>query len=173
MTPQIRRKVFVSYHHGGDRQYYDWFVQVFGEGLQIVHDHSVERQIRSESAEYVIRRIRERYLTGASATVVLCGLNTWGRKYVDWEILASLNQHMGLVGLILPTNPKRPGDIWWVPNRLADNVRSGYAVWEHLATVAQYPQMLGWLLEQTLSRSTTLIRNDCGSLDYDSPLCSL
>src|SRR5438874_1865601 len=85
-TSRPRRKVFVSYHHAADSDAYAAFARVFSEGLELVQDNSVERRIGSDDADYVIRRIRENYLTGSSVTIVLCGRNTYGRKFVDWEI---------------------------------------------------------------------------------------
>src|SRR4051812_45355630 len=111
----VRRKVFLSYHHGGDRPYYQWFADKFANELQLVHDNSVERTIGSKDPDYVIRRIRENYLTGASVTIVLCGRNTWGRRYVDWEILASINQQMGIIGLNLPTNEQLDNGTYRTP----------------------------------------------------------
>ena len=52
-TP-VKRSVFVSYHHGGDRTYYDAFSQLFANNCQVIQDNSVEREIDSEDAEYVI-----------------------------------------------------------------------------------------------------------------------
>lgn len=85
-----RRKVFVSYHHGLDQSYYDKFVEVFDERLDLVIDGSLERRIGSDDVEYTRRAIRERFLTGTSATLVLCGNQTPQRKYVDWEIYSTL-----------------------------------------------------------------------------------
>lgn len=154
-----RRKVFISYHHAGDASYYDAFVRVFGQGYELIRDHSVDREIDSLDADYVIRRIRERYLTGASATIVLCGRNTWGRRYVDWEILASLNQEMGLVGLNLPTNLPTLNGTYSVPGRLHDNVQTGYAVFLQWNSVISDPTKLAQGIESALAKPKRLIDN--------------
>ena len=60
----------------------------------------------SSSAEYVIRWIREGFITGPSCKVVLCGALTPQRKFVDWEIKATLDKDHGLIGINLPTNPR-------------------------------------------------------------------
>src|SRR6266566_9298796 len=75
-----------------------------------------------------MRRIREDYLTGTSGTVVLCGKETPWRKFVDWEIKATLDKQHGLVGVGLPDNPVTNGKVR-VPDRFLDNYQSGYAVW--------------------------------------------
>lgn len=155
-----RRKVFVSYHHGGDIGYYNKFVNIFSSTYQIVHDNSVRQPIQSVDADYVIRRIRERFLTGASVTIVLCGNNTGGRRYVDWEILASLNQQMGLIGLNLPTNRANPNGKYDVPGRLNDNIKSGYALFRNWYTITNTPQNLSPLIETALQKSKGLIVNN-------------
>src|SRR6266571_2079830 len=132
----IRRSIFVSYHHSRDRQNYDAFSGLFAERYRIIQDNSVERQIDSDNAEYVIRKIREEYITGSSCTVVLCGAETPRRKFVDWEIKATLDKQHGLIGINLPSNPKRVDGKFFVPPRLHDNVQSGYAIftrWEQLS----------------------------------------
>src|SRR5688572_23612101 len=98
-----RRKVFISYQHHGNRSYYTEFSRFFS-AYEAVEDHSVEREIDSDDAEYVSRCIRENYIKGSSCTIVLCGPTTYQRKFVDWEIKASLDSQHGLVGVNLPTN---------------------------------------------------------------------
>jgi hypothetical protein len=66
-----KRSIFVSYHHGGDRAYYDAFTRIFADAYQMVHDNSVEREIDSDNSEYVIQKIRDEHITGSSCTVVL------------------------------------------------------------------------------------------------------
>ena len=99
-----KRSIFVSYHHGGDRNYYDAFLRLFAETYQVIEDNSVERKIDSDDSDYVIRKIREEFITGSSCTVVLCGADTPNRKFVDWEIKATLDKEHGLIGVNLPTN---------------------------------------------------------------------
>lgn len=155
----VRHKVFVSYHHGGDRESFDSFVRVFQDQYEVVHDHSVDRRIGSENNEYVIRRIRDNYLTGASVTIVLCGLNTYGRKYVDWEIYASLQQRMGLIGINLPTNVAAPDGRMAVPRRLCDNIQSGYALWLDWPSINEQPATLAACIEEALAKPRGLIAN--------------
>ena len=40
-----KRKVFVSYDHGGDRAYYESFMNTFSDRYDVIHDNSVERAI--------------------------------------------------------------------------------------------------------------------------------
>jgi hypothetical protein len=127
----LKRKVFVSYHHGGDQLYFDHFTSVFGETYQIFQDRSLGERIRSEDPEYVNRKIREDYIVGSSITIVLCGAETWKRKYVDWEIFSTLHHKHALLGIILPTAIKNYQGQIIVPDRLADNINTGFARWMH------------------------------------------
>ena len=158
-VPPIKRRVFVSYHHQGDRSYYDAFSRQFAENYDVVHDSSVERVIGSNNAEYVIRKIRESYISGSSCTVVLCGGQTPGRKFVDWEIKATLDKEHGLIGVNLPTNPTQQNGAVLVPDRLHDNVASGYAIWLQWNEVVLYPTHLAAYIEEANGRSKDRIRN--------------
>ncbi len=35
-----KRKVFVSYHHGGDQEYYDAFSKKFADQYELIYDNS-------------------------------------------------------------------------------------------------------------------------------------
>lgn len=85
LVKPTRRKVFVSYHHGGDQAYYDEFSRFFHDQYEAIRDNSLERLIQSDDTEYVMRKIREQYITGTSCTVVLIGAQSHERKYLDWE----------------------------------------------------------------------------------------
>jgi hypothetical protein len=124
-----KRKIFVSYHHGNDRYYYDEFARIFASAYEAIQDNSVDRLIDSNDADYVIRKIREDYITGTSCTIVLCGAETPWRKFVDWEIKATLDKQHGLIGVNLPTNPSNANGTCTVPDRLHDNIQTGYALW--------------------------------------------
>jgi hypothetical protein len=156
----VKRKVFTSYHHGGDQAWYDAFARAFSTNYDVLTDNSLNRVVGSEDVEYVMRRIRENYITGSSCTVVLVGRDTWGRKYVDWEIDATLQKEHGLIGIQLPTLPINPNNTVTVPDRLYDNIQSGYALWSHWDWVLQNPGQLPQLIEQANARPSNLVRND-------------
>lgn len=126
-----RRKVFISYHHGNDQAYYDEFSRFFHDQYEAVFDNSLERRIDSDNAQYVMQRIRDKHITGTSCTVVLIGAQTHQRKYVDWEIKATLDKQHGLVGIVLPTHQKTFDGKIIVPDRFHGNVITGYASFEH------------------------------------------
>lgn len=153
-----KRRIFASYHHGGDQAYYDAFSRLFHDTYETIYDNSLERKVDSDNAEYILRKIREDYLTGTSCTVVLVGRDTWGRKFVDWEIEATLSKEHGLLGLQLPSLPI-VNDRVTIPDRLNDNIQSGYALWMRWDYLATNPSILPTWIEQANVRDKSLIRN--------------
>jgi len=125
----VRRKIFVSYHHGKDQGYYDAFSRIFHDQYEAVYDNSLERRIDSDDVHYVMQRIRDNHITNTSCTVLLIGAASHDRKYVDWEIKATLDKEHGLVGVILPTHQRSFDGKVIVPDRFHDNVTTGYAGW--------------------------------------------
>lgn len=122
-------KVFVSYHHAEDQAYADRFTALFHEQYDAVTDRSLERAIDSDNQDYIYQRIREEFITGTSCTIVLCGQQTMNRKHIDWEIKATLDKCHGLLGVNLPTNLANLNGSYVVPERLHDNIVSGFAHW--------------------------------------------
>ena len=126
---QIRRKVFISYHHE-DKNEVDDFIQTFDDE----HDVFIARGlgcgmsddiVNSTNVDYVMNRIRELYLSDSTVTIVLIGKDTWTRRYVDWEIQASLRHGEtvtpnGLLGIVLPSAASNPIP----PNRLKINLHT-------------------------------------------------
>ena len=161
LNHSIKRKVFVSYHHAGDQGYYNRFSATFADGYEAIQDSSLDRRIDSKNPEYVMRRIRENHITGTSCTIVLCGMYAGQRKYLDWEVKATLDKQHGLVGIRLPTNPVQTNDSSYKPERLQDNINSGYAVWgdwDSLATGGV--NYLTSLIETANAKPKSSIEND-------------
>jgi hypothetical protein len=156
---QIKRKIFVSYHHRGDQAYYNAFSRTFCDQYDVIYDNSLERQIDSDDVDYVRRRISENHITGSSCTLVLVGRDTWGRKYVDWEIDATLEKQHGLIGVRLPTAPVAQDGSVSVPGRLHDNIRSGYALWVTWNELTQSAALLTQYIELANKTPTNLINN--------------
>lgn len=121
-------RIFVSYHHRRDQAYADRFARLFDDTYAAVTDRSLDVAIDSDDCDYVYQRIRDDFITGTSCTVVLCGIDTYNRKYVDWEIKATLDKQHGLLGVLLPTHRASNG-AFTVPDRLYDNIQTGYAHW--------------------------------------------
>ena len=154
----VKRKVFVSYHHRGDQRYYDTFAQTFGGIYDVVEDHSLDREVDSDNVDYVMRVIRQEYITGSSCTIVLCGAQTSGRKHVDMEIKGTLDAEHGLIGMQLPTLPIINNKVS-TPERLHDNIETGYAVWIHWEAIIANPAYLSTVIEDANRRDKRLIRN--------------
>ena len=152
-----RRKVFVSYHHGGDQAYYDEFSRFFHDQYEAIRDNSLERVIQSDNTEYVMQQIREKYITGTSCTIVLIGAQSHQRKYLDWEIKATLDKCHGLIGIVLPTHAKNPSGEIVVPDRFLDNHKSGYAAWAHWNGLTA--QVLTQLIDTAIAKPQWQIDN--------------
>lgn len=105
------RKVFISFH-SKDSAYRDTLV-AFNEANRIFIDMSVDTGDISDdlSDESIRQKIRDEYLRESTITVVLVGLETKGRRHVDWEIYSSMydgsvNKQSGIVVVLLPgANP--------------------------------------------------------------------
>jgi hypothetical protein len=92
----IRRKVFVSYSHL-NRQEAKSFVDTFGGpgGIfipKIIGVSDTDDFINSTNTDYVIQRIRDVHIQDSTITIVLVGECAHSRRYIDWEIKASLTQ---------------------------------------------------------------------------------
>lgn len=156
IKPAPKRKVFISYHHGGDQAYYDALSEYLGTSLDLITDRSLERARDSDDPTYIMRYIRENHLAGASTIIVLCGSQTPVRKYVDWEISTGLGQKMALIGVGLPTIKWFENGGTDKPPRLQDNIDSGYAAWRMWSDFLADPVSV---IEDSNSRSKALIVN--------------
>ena len=130
MAQTKRHKVFISYYHEDDQKWKDRFVKMMGDRIVNRSVNIGDIADNSPPTADTLRRIREEHISQATVTVVLIGRSTWQRKYVDWEIGATLrdtdnNPRCGLLGILLPTHPNhnRPQyNRHLLPPRLADNL---------------------------------------------------
>jgi hypothetical protein len=160
-NPQsVKHKIFVSFHHGGDQAYYDAFSKAFHDTYDVIYDNSLERVIDSEDVGYVMQRIRDKHITGSSCTIVLVGKDTWGRKYVDWEIKATLDKSHGLIGVQLPTAIAGSDGKVSVPGRLYDNIQSGFALWISWQQITAGAAQLRDYVADAKSRNASLVVNN-------------
>ena len=140
----VKHRCFVSYHKVNSaavKSFVEEFADVFTAKTVGVTDE--DDFINSEDTEYVMRRIREKYLSNTTVTIVLIGECTKARKYVDWEIASSLrndpvNGRSGLLGI----NMKSVGSRGLAPRRLLDNYDSedkggAYALYQTYPSTAQ------------------------------------
>ena len=140
----VKHRCFVSYHEANAtavKAFIDEFSDVFTAKTVGVTD--ADDFINSGDSEYVMRRIREKYLTNTTVTIVLVGECTKARKYVDWEIASSLrndpvNGRSGLLGVNMRSVSSRA----LAPPRLGDNYDSNdesgsYALYRTYPSTAQ------------------------------------
>jgi len=133
-----KRNCFISYHHDYDQEYLEELREVITN--MRVADYSLKDDIGHLTDETIYKKVREK-MRNCSVTVVLVGSKTGHRKWIDWEIWASLRSYThptnklksfypnGLLVIFLPTETHS------IPNRLNDNIKSGFAVsmrWKNL-----------------------------------------
>lgn len=122
MINSIRRKVFFT-HFKVDRKEVDTFIKDFSGAFipKVLGANDNDDFIESTDTDYVMRRIREKYLGDSTVTIVLIGSCTHSRRYVDWEIKSSLRKGQytpnGLIGILLPSQ----GNSAHLPQRFKDN----------------------------------------------------
>ncbi|SEE18432.1 MTH538 TIR-like domain [Tenacibaculum sp. MAR_2010_89] len=126
-----KRNYFLSYHHEYDQGYVK-ILRSSKEGMRIA-DYSLKENISSLTDEKIYQIIREK-MRSCSVTIILIGEMTGHRKWIDWEIWASLRGYKnnknplksfkpkGLLAIYLPTKSHS------IPERLQQNIDSGYAV---------------------------------------------
>ena len=133
MTDQVRHKTFISYHRD-DQEEVDKFIETFDHDRDVFiaravgSDQTMDELIESDDDDYVMRRIREKYIGDSTVTLPFIGKNTWTRKFVDWELAASLHQgpKAGLPnGVLAILSPELSEAI--LPDRFVDNWEPGYA----------------------------------------------
>jgi hypothetical protein len=156
-----RHKTFISYHHADESEVAS-FIKHFDHDNDVLISRGIGASmagdiINSSNADYIKRRLRELYLRDSSVTLVMVGENTWGRRFVDWEIPASLRNtstsaRNGLVAITLPSNAEKPGR--QLPGRVGDNVSGtdGYARWMKYPTSAA---SLARIIDDAFSRRAT------------------
>jgi hypothetical protein len=126
-----RHKCFVSYN-ADDADEVAEFIETFGEVFipRVIGVTEEDDFIDSENIDYVMNRIREKYLQDSTVTIVMIGKCTWARRFVDWELYSSLRSpRNGLMAVTLPS--VADDDSRQLPARLDDNVDGdkGYARW--------------------------------------------
>ena len=106
MSSVPRRKCFLSYHKD-DLKAVEKFAKKYSRVfIPKVLGALEQKLVNSDDSDYIMRRIREKYLKDSTVTIVILGRYTWSRKFVDWEIASSLrndpkNKRSGLLGIVL------------------------------------------------------------------------
>jgi MTH538 TIR-like domain (DUF1863) len=176
-----RRKCFISYHHADEAEVSS-FVRTFdhGRNLLIVRGLGTDMPgdvVNSTDTDYVMRRIRELYIKDSTVTLVMLGKCTWARRYVDWEIQASLYQREGthpngLLAIKLPSFPANGSH----PDRFNKNLLTdenkkdwGDCYARHMSYPTSEQQLVDEI-EEAYGRRTThkhMIRNSRDRFGYN------
>lgn len=103
-----RRKCFISYF-SADKAEVDKFLEQFGDVLipRVIGVSDGDDFVNSDNSDYVMQRIREKYLGDSTVTICLIGKCTHSRRYIDWELKSTLRRGSytpnGLLGILLPS----------------------------------------------------------------------
>lgn len=160
-----RLNCFISYYHKDDYKY----VQELREVYQriTVSDYSMDKDIGYKNEDRIYEHIKFR-MNHCAVIIILIGKNTGKRKWVDWELWASLEPYRnkivryrdgfrpcGVLAIFLPGVKKHN-----IPKRLQDNIDSGYAVnmeWESIYKRKELIRKL--IIANRKRRHTSLINN--------------
>lgn len=166
-----RRKVFIS-RYKEDRNEVDAFIKDYSSVFipKVLGANDNDEFINSTNTDYVMQRIREKYLGDSTVTIVLIGSCTHSRRYVDWEIKSSLRQYTpnGLLGILLPSQ----GRSAHLPPRFKENWEKGenncYARYRAFPSSAQ--QLADWIEDAHQARTSRahLIQNSQDMMKYNS-----
>jgi hypothetical protein len=130
-----KRKSFISYYHKDDQDYKKKFKNITKD--LIVNKSVEDGDIDSDNKDdYIKQLIQNGYLNDTTVLIVLLGPKTKCRKHIDWEISGALNlkvgdNYAGLLGLKLPSHPDYGTGKYTYseqPQRLTDNLKTGYAI---------------------------------------------
>ena len=154
--------MFLSYHHA-DQVAVQEFIDTFDEDHNVFISRAITMPddiINSNDPDYIMSRVRTLYLKDSTVTIVLIGRCTWARKFVDWEVQASLRRPAnGLPNGLMAVLLNKTGTSGHLPDRVELNVTSGYA------NFYSYPPgpatLSGWIDNAYQKRTTmaNLIRN--------------
>lgn len=172
----VRRAVFISFHQN-DRVEVDAFIERWATQHRVFRPlalgvSSNDDFIHSTDPEYVMARIRQRYLRYSSVTIVLVGRCTHSRRYVDWELKASLRRGSytpnGVMGIILPSL----GSGAYLPPRLEANWTAGHVdcyarYWVAPSTAAELANLIEDAYRSRTSRAH-LIENSQSMMKYNA-----
>jgi len=171
-----KRKVFISYYHG-DQTEVNKFVQEFSDVFiaKTVGIKDGDFVFDSTNPQYIMRKIRENKLQDSTVTIVLIGACTHSRRYVDWEVKASLQQGATLPNGLIAINLPYMGREFALPNRVSENVTRDSAGHDiGYARYYVYPDskqtLYKWIEDAYEARSTRahLIKNSNEMMRYNA-----
>ena len=169
---RVRRKVFISYHQADQNDvncFVDKFSNIFIPKTVGVQDGDFD--VDSDDPIYIMRKIRETKLEDSTVTIVLIGNCTHSRRYVDWEIKASLQQGDDIPNGLIGINLSYIGEKNLAPDRLSLNWKpddSKYARYYTYPTTTE--TLREWIEDAFLARTkrANLIENPNKMMKYNS-----
>ncbi|PHR74173.1 MAG: hypothetical protein COA67_02060 [Lutibacter sp.] len=171
----IKRRVFIS-HFRGDKTEVDNFINYFANQLGLFTPYVLgandnDEFIDSTDTDYVMSKIREKYLQDSTVTIVLMGSCTHSRRYVDWEIKSSLRQGNyipnGLLGIVLPSQNNSAH----LPPRFEKNWNNENNCYSRYRSYPSSGSQLGEFIDDAFNARTTrsnLIVNPQEMMKYNS-----
>lgn len=179
LAGHTRRKCFISYHHS-DEYEVRHFIDQFDHYQDVLIARGIDAGmsgdiLNSNNDDYIKTRIREEYLRDTTVTIVLVGRCTWARKFVDWEIAASLRNTLTAKrsGLLAVTLPSIANDhTRRLPARVQDNIAGddGYASWwQYPSTAGELAQMIEKAYANRVERDHLV--NNTRSLRFNNSNC--
>jgi hypothetical protein len=175
--PSMKRKVFVSFFGDDERevlQFTDWAHRSEAMIPKILHDAYNGEIVNSSNPDYVMKVIRRDFIGDSTVTMLLIGACTHSRRYVDWELKATLQQGSdyppnGLLAVVLPSVAATPVHL---PPRFLDNQRTdaapGYA---YFYRPPKNPaELFQWIEDAYNSRTSRahLIKNGREMMGYNA-----
>ncbi len=170
------RKVFISYYHG-DQDAVNKFVRDFSDVciFKTVGVKDGDFDFDSNNPQYIMRKIRENKLDDSTVTIVLVGSCTHSRRYVDWEVKASLQQGQTLPNGLIAINLPYMGTSGNLPSRVKENVTRDYNK-RDIGYARYYPyptskrQLEEWIEDAYNARTqrANLIKNSNDMMKYNA-----
>ena len=175
-----KRNVFISYYHG-DQQLVNDFVRDFSDVFipKTIGVKDGDFDVDSTNPEYIMRKIRETKLKDSTVTIVLVGSCTHSRRYVDWEVKASLQQGLTLPNGLIAINLPYMGTKGALPERVSQNISRdangndlGYA--RYYVYPASKQQLYSWIEDAYIARTNRaeLIKNPNDMMRYND-ICKM
>lgn len=102
-------KTFISFYNE-DSYYKDLLIKMNSEKLLFVNKSVGKGEIDEDiKAETVRVKLRSDYIEDSTVLVLLCGKNTKKRKFIDWELAASMyksetKKQLGILVINLPSS---------------------------------------------------------------------
>lgn len=117
-----RHKCFISYHTDDADDVADFLDEFGGVFIPRTIGVTEDDPFIDSDDDYIKARISSKYMSDSTVTILLVGECTWGRKFVDWEIGATLrnspkNKRSGLLAYKLTSANENQK----IPDRLKDN----------------------------------------------------